>query len=98
GVTNSVIQYNYSHDNYGAGHQTAQPTTGAPRAWGHNVIRYNISQNDGRGNAYGGLFMNGGAAMTNVDVYNNTIFTSRAVFHGVTGDNAPRRRGKTRPH
>jgi hypothetical protein len=32
--------------------------------------------------------MNGGAAMTNVDVYNNTIYTSHAVFNGATVDNA----------
>ena len=41
GVTNSVVQYNYSHDNDGAGYLLAQ-FEGAPPFYG-NVLRYNLS-------------------------------------------------------
>src|SRR6185369_3699922 len=44
GVTNSRMQYNYSHDNDGGGYLLYQ-FTGA-RAFGSNICRYNISQND----------------------------------------------------
>ncbi len=46
GVTHSVLQYNYSHDNAGAGYLTY----GKPGSNGNsgNVIRYNVSENDGR--------------------------------------------------
>jgi hypothetical protein len=46
GVTNSIMQYNYSHDNAGAGYLLAQ--FGTARAFGNNIVRYNISQNDSR--------------------------------------------------
>jgi len=71
GVTNSVMQYNYSHDNGGAGYLLYQ-FSGA-RPFNNNVVRYNVSQNDGRTNL-GGIYGGGGAADT--EVYNNTIFTS----------------------
>ena len=78
GVTNSVMQYNYSHDNEGAGYGLYQ-FKGAP-TFSNNVVRYNISQNDGRKSGYGGITIwNGGTGIDNVDVYNNTIFMSSAV-------------------
>ena len=52
-MTNSVMQYNYSHDNDGAGYGLYQGSTSAP--WSNNVVRYNISQNDGRKNGYGAI-------------------------------------------
>ncbi|UYZ64450.1 right-handed parallel beta-helix repeat-containing protein [Hymenobacter weizhouensis] len=74
GVTNSVMQYNYSHDNDGAGYLLYQ-FTGA-RPFYSNTVRYNISQNDGRRGGYGGVYTGGG--IRNVDVYQNTIFVSPA--------------------
>ena len=47
-VSSSVLQYNYSHDNAGAGYLLAQgPLNDNHRG---NTVRYNISQNDGRAN------------------------------------------------
>src|SRR3712207_8524244 len=50
---NSIMQYNYSHDNYGAGYLLARYSS-AP-AMSNLTIRYNISENDGRKNDYGGI-------------------------------------------
>lgn len=72
GVTNSVMQYNYSHDNDGAGYLFYQ--FGGARPFSGNIVRYNISQNDGRRNGYGGIFSGNG--VNNCDIYNNTIFVS----------------------
>ncbi|KON28672.1 hypothetical protein AC481_00880 [miscellaneous Crenarchaeota group archaeon SMTZ-80] len=78
GVTNSVMQYNYSHDNDGAGYGLYQFKEAPP--FHNNVVRYNISQNNGRKNGYGGITIwNGGTGISKVDVYNNTIFMSPAV-------------------
>lgn len=77
GVTNSVMQYNYSHDNDGAGYGIFQFSDARP--FGNNAIRYNISANDGRKNGYGGITIwNGGSGVKNTDVHNNTIYMSAA--------------------
>ena len=73
-VTNSFIQYNYSHDNWGAGLLFFGKYN-----WGPNVARYNVSINDG-------LASNGRASTTAsvqiggesgtkmlLSIYNNTI-------------------------
>jgi hypothetical protein len=86
GMTNSVMQYNYSHDNAGPGLQTAQYDL-ARDNWGGNVIRYNVSQNDARKNAYGGLHIAGGAELRNLEVYHNTLYMSP----GSSGDTAAAR-------
>jgi len=73
GVTNSVMQYNYSHDNDGAGYMLAQ-FYGASR-FADNTVRYNISQNDGRKNGYSAIDVyNGGSSINNVEIHNNTVF------------------------
>lgn len=77
GVTNSVIQYNYSHDNDGAGYLLAQ-FSGA-RPFSNNTVRYNISQNDGRKNSYAGIQLwNGGSGVKNSEIHNNTIYIAPA--------------------
>ncbi|RKU07480.1 hypothetical protein C6503_24690 [Candidatus Poribacteria bacterium] len=80
GVTNSVVQYNYSHDNDGAGYLLAQ-FDGA-RPFYRNVLRYNLSLNDGRRNRYGGIHLwstgaNGG--ITDTTIYANSIYTAQSV-------------------
>lgn len=70
GVTNSAMQYNYAHENEGAGYLLAQ-FSGAKTFTG-NVIRYNVSQADGRKNGYGGIHAFG--PIQDTLVYNNTIF------------------------
>lgn len=72
GVTNSLMQYNYSHDNDGAGYLLAQFPQA--RRFTNNTVRYNISQNDGRKNSYGAIYLFG--SINNSEIYNNTIYLS----------------------
>ena len=77
GTYDSIMQYNYSHDNYGAGYLLS--TDGVLNKWSNNIIRYNISQNDGYGGKMGGLhFYSPGtiAPLVNSHVYNNTIYSN----------------------
>ena len=79
GVTNSVMQYNYSHDNDGAGFLLAQ-FSGASRPFANNIVRYNVSQNDGRRNGYGGIHLwtasseNANNPVRDISIYGNTVF------------------------
>ena len=62
------MQYNYSHDNAGAGYLLSQFPSA--RNFEDNVVRLNISENDGRTNG-------GGITTIGVDeseVYNNTVY------------------------
>lgn len=78
GVTDSVMQYNYSHDNAGAGYGLFQFSDARP--FGNNVVRYNISANDGRKNNYAGIqIWNGGSGIKNTEIYNNTVYMTPAV-------------------
>jgi Right handed beta helix region len=73
GVTNSVMQYNYSHGNEGAGYLVFQFVGARPLT--DNVVRYNISRDDGREGKYGGITIGSyGSPATNTDVYGNTIY------------------------
>jgi len=69
-MAHSVIQYNYSHDNDGAGFLLAHGIDN------HNftnvTVRYNISENDGRKNGYGGIMVWG--RVLSAEVHNNTVF------------------------
>jgi hypothetical protein len=71
GVTNSVMQYNYSHDNDGGGYDLVD--------WQHegnvnNTVRFNVSENNARNGRYGGicLFYD----VKDVMIYNNTVYSS----------------------
>ena len=74
-VSMSIVEYNYSHDNDGAGYLLAH----APLNDSHygNVMRYNISQNDGRRNSYAAIEIWGRIRST--EIYHNTIFLAPAV-------------------
>jgi hypothetical protein len=73
GVTNSIMQYNYSHDNDGAGYLLGQYANA--RAWTNNIVRYNISENDGRTNGGGFTLFNGpGSSMSGCKIYNNSVY------------------------
>jgi hypothetical protein len=77
GVSSSIVQYNYSHDNDGAGYGIYEYVAAPP--WSNNIVRFNISQNDGRRNSYSGIqFWNGASGIHDLEIYNNTIFTSPA--------------------
>ncbi len=84
GVTNSVVQYNHSHDNDGAGYLLAQ--FGGARPFHGNVVRYNLSVNDGRRNSYGGIHLwstgaNGGIT--------DTTFYANRIYMGQSADGNP---------
>lgn len=75
GVTNSVMEYNYSHDNDGHGFQLDNPPiNGTQYPNSGNVIRYNISQNDGRTTSasYSGIDI--WSQVTDASIYNNTVY------------------------
>ncbi|MDZ7959636.1 MAG: right-handed parallel beta-helix repeat-containing protein [Aulosira sp. DedQUE10] len=69
-VSNSVVQYNFSHDNDGAGFLLSQGADNLNHTG--NTIRYNISQNDARKLNYGGIHIFG--QVRNAEIYNNTVF------------------------
>ncbi|MEO6329014.1 MAG: DNRLRE domain-containing protein [Ginsengibacter sp.] len=75
GCSNSVMQYNYSHDNDGGGYLVAAPP-GVPLMQ-NLIVRYNISENDGRKNGYASFHL--WAASTsngikNIQIYNNSVY------------------------
>ena len=81
----TVYQYNYSHDNEGG---FILLCNGAGSKTDGNVVRYNVSQNDG-----GQLFDMVCGKITNTHIYNNTFYLSKPVeiinnTNGSTGDNA----------
>lgn len=80
GVTNSIMQYNYSHDNEGAGFLIAQFEWARPMY--NNVVRYNISENDGLNNDYKGITIwvadqNHNGGNRDLLIYNNTVFADK---------------------
>lgn len=70
GMRNSVIQYNYSHDNDGPGILLAQFSYA--RSHSSNIVRYNISENDCRKNRYGAIHVWGN--VEEAAIYNNSVF------------------------
>ena len=78
GVSNSIIQYCLSYNNQGAGIGLFE--FGAAKSWENNMVRYNISYNDGIINA-GSLAIwknETRGTMRNCDIYNNTFFNDTA--------------------
>ena len=65
---NSVMEYNYSHDNDGPGFLMYAGST----ANNNNIIRYNVSENDGRKNGKAGIQLGGN--VTNAQIYNNVVY------------------------
>ena len=94
GCTNSIMQYNYSHDNQGAGFLLCQ-FEGAPAMY-NLTVRYNISENDARNFDHGAVEIwsaGSSGGIVNADIYNNTVYlgkpasgsASRAVFIASAG-------------
>lgn len=87
GTVNSVMQFNYSHGNDGSGFGVFQ-YAGAAAEYGpleNNIIRYNLSVNDGRRNSYGALGFWGANSTDYVgrhDVYHNTIYVGGTPTNG----------------
>ena len=85
GMTNSVLQYNLSANNEGGGYGMFQ-YAGATE-WSKNIIRYNISYNDGTKNGKCGIFMwcdPAASPMKQLRAYNNTIVNNQG--YGVDFD------------
>lgn len=79
GVTNSVVQYNTSRDNAGAGYLLAEFSSAEPME--DNVFRYNLSVNDGIDN-YGAITVSGensSSAATSALIHNNTVVVDKNV-------------------
>jgi Right handed beta helix region len=79
GVTNSVIQYCLSYGNQGSGYCIFQYWGASP--WYHNVIRWNISEDDGGvSDSRAGIYVwnSSGDSSQFYDclVYNNTVYNS----------------------
>ncbi len=86
GTTNSVLQYNYSHDNAGIGILIAQYAGASPMSG--NIVRYNISQNDGRKQDQAGLLLWAASpsdTITDTLIYNNTIYLAPATTGSPVG-------------
>jgi hypothetical protein len=76
GTTNSILQYNYSHDNDGAGYLICSYKD-APHTFHDNIVRYNISVNDGRRGHAGIQFWSGSPKedpIHSTQIYGNTVY------------------------
>ncbi|MHC4479665.1 MAG: right-handed parallel beta-helix repeat-containing protein, partial [Planctomycetota bacterium] len=76
GVSNSVLQYNLSHNNDGYGYLLCQYSGAAD--FSNNVVRYNISQDD----QYGISVCAGSPNVSGMEIYNNTIYNSTGLALG----------------
>ena len=81
GVTNGIMQYNYSHDNHGAGYLIGQFEGARPMS--NIIVRYNVSENDAATNGGSVYLFNGSspASMRNIQVYNNTLYIEKNPSH-----------------
>jgi hypothetical protein len=87
GCVECIMQYNYSHDNHGAGFGIYQ-YSGA-REFRDNIVRYNISENDGVNNHYGGIYLwstDASGGIFNTRIYNNTVFVGESTRGAAIAD------------
>ena len=73
GVTESVMQHNFSHDNDGAGYGLFEYADAPP--WYGNIVRHNLSVNDGRKNGAAGIqIWNGGTSLlADATIHDNIV-------------------------
>ncbi|HRH60243.1 MAG TPA: right-handed parallel beta-helix repeat-containing protein [Chitinophagaceae bacterium] len=77
GCSNCTMQYNYSYGNEGAGYLVCE--YGALLPYAGNVVRFNVSENDGKKNSYGGITVAGAGKdfkVTDSYIYNNTVYVN----------------------
>jgi hypothetical protein len=75
GTTNSILQYNYSHDNYGAGFAiigTTPPDLSMPSLNSGNIVRFNVAENNGARHETGEIIVYG--HVNNLLIHNNTVY------------------------
>lgn len=73
-VTDSVIQYNYAHDNWGAG--LALYIDGE---WARNTVRYNVAINNAASTGatyFGNIVIANGEDAPDLRIYNNTLISN----------------------
>ena len=95
GCVGCIMQYNYSHDNDGAGYGIYQYNNA--REFRDNIIRYNISENDGLKTKHSGINLwstNSSGGMKNTQIYNNTIFVGDSA-HGAAIEEFPDEPGQS---
>lgn len=74
GMEDSVIEHCYSSHNDGTGY-LLYDYDGSPFRWRNNVVRFCVSENDGRKNRYGAFSIGThGRPLDGLDVYHNTVF------------------------
>src|SRR5205823_3624535 len=72
-TTDSIMQYNYSHDNDGVGFMLGTWQSDGFNT--RNVLRYNVSENDCRRWNYGAILVET-PLVSDCDIYNNTVYVS----------------------
>ncbi len=78
GVVESVMQYNYSHDNDGAGY-LVYSYKDAPHEFRDNLVRFNVSIHDGRRGEYGGIVVgHHGDHNVNSQIHHNLVVVRAA--------------------
>ncbi|WP_224484440.1 immunoglobulin-like domain-containing protein [Robertkochia aurantiaca] len=77
GVVNGIMQYNYSHNNDGAGFLVGQFVDSRPMK--NITVRYNLSVNDAQTNGGGIYLFNGNPDYPVIDafIYNNTVYLEK---------------------
>jgi hypothetical protein len=81
------LQYNYSHDNDGAGILIC--AYNGVRVNSNNIVRYNISQNDARKQSLGAIYFWSAylGGIQNVQVYNNLVYVTPGAYGGTSAIN-----------
>lgn len=74
GVSHSVMQYDYAHDNEGMGYLVCACV--GFYAMHENVVRYDVSQNDGTNGQPSGLYVLGGEPFSGLEVFNNSFYSA----------------------
>jgi len=91
GITNSVLQYCLSYENEGSGIGLFQYNSAS--LWSNNIVRYNISINDGNVSAAkAGIYIWNLSSKDNLQqcyIYNNTIYNNKnaAISYSVAAAN-----------
>ncbi|HAY32514.1 MAG TPA: right-handed parallel beta-helix repeat-containing protein [Ignavibacteria bacterium] len=74
GSDSCIAEYNYTHNNDGAGFLISGENNGSGSD--NNIIRYNISKNDGLKNNFGAVKIYSIVGADNNKIYNNTVIST----------------------
>ena len=82
-TTNSIMEYNYSHNNSSVGYAFFSGSAGLGTVWSGNIARYNVSEDDGYAYLIGPYQS---TSMTTCAMYNNTAYGASQASFSTTGD------------